>query len=191
MIPLFFARAMATSFALGKLISSMAGSNLFTRGLSRKLANMEDCPMQALSTVTCISLVVTCAYQWYQGGEFTSFAGTGLNLVLLLGLLTYCIQLYGFLIMRVKLGNIHSEFRSPLGLWGAAYSFLFFLVGMVSALFVPPRQCSVILIVTGVFITVITLYYFMYAQHVQTFSDAEKEVMLIAHAEIKNANGKL
>jgi amino acid transporter len=191
MIPLNFARAMATSFALGKLISSMAGSNLFARGLSRKMSNMDDCPIQALSTVTCVSLVLTYAYQWYQGGGQTSLVGTGLNLVLLMGLITYCIQLYGFMILRLKLSKIHSEFRSPVGLWGAAYSFLLFLVGMVSALFLPPRQCSIILVIAGTFITVITLYYFMYAKHVQTFSDAEKEVMLLAHAEIKNANGKL
>jgi amino acid transporter len=190
MVPIWFARTLATCFALGKLLSSMAGSNLFPRILARKQWD-DDTPVYALTTASIISIIATLLFQWFQVGNVTIYAGPGINLVLLCGLITYFIQVFGFMVMRVKLAMIPSMFRSPFGLLGATYAGIAFVVGMVSALYVPPRQRAFIIVFTVIFVLIPTFYYYAYAKHVQTFSDAEKEVMLQAHAEIRNANGKL
>jgi amino acid transporter len=190
MVPIYFARVMATTYALGKLTSSMASSNLLPRGLSRKLW-AEESPVQALTVATSVSLVLTLACQWFILGSADTYAGEGISIVLLCGLITYAIQLFGFMILRLKLSTIPSSFRSPFGVVGAVYSFVAFLVGMASALYVPPSQRSHIITGTVVILIVPSLYYFLYARHVQTFSESEKAILLLAHAEIKNANGKV
>jgi hypothetical protein len=66
---------------------------------------------------------------------------------------------------------------------------LIFLLGIVSILMIRVERTA-IMAATGVYIVIPTVYYFVYARHQQTFSDAEKAVMLPAHAEVKNANGE-
>jgi amino acid transporter len=138
MVPVYFGRALATCFALGKLVSSMASSTLFPSSLARKIWS-DDCPIQALSVVSFISLLRTLIIQWNRKSGASVYAGpgnspTGLNLVVVCGLITYCIQLFGFMVRRLKLAKIPSAFHSPFGILGAVFSFLVFVVGIISAL---------------------------------------------------------
>jgi ethanolamine permease len=187
-MPMYFGRMLATCYALGKLISAMAGSRLFPNILAKKVGS-EETPVPALSVVSLFGLAVAITFQRTVGSKATSLAGSGINLVCMCGLITYCIQLFGFMVMRVKLSRIQSEFRSPFGVVGAVISFVIFLVGIGSAQLVPTPLRNMNNFVVLSFMALPTAYYFWYAKGVQSFSNAEKEVLLLAHAEIKNANG--
>jgi hypothetical protein len=104
-------------------------------------------------------------------------------------LLSYCIQIYGFLILRLKLESLPREFRSPFGVAGAAYSFAVFLLGIVSGLSCRAETMTTIVVI-AVYLVVMSVYYHAYAKHAQTFSAAEKILVLPAHVVILNANGK-
>jgi amino acid transporter len=186
--PIYFARMMATCFALGKLISAMAGSRLFPRFLSKKMGSDES-PVTALSLVSLVGLSVAVIFLRMEPRRLLALAGSGTSLACMCGLFTYCIQLFGFVVMRVKLSRIESVFQSPFGIMGAMISFGAFLVGMGSDQLVPVSLRNVNSIVVISLVALSTAYYYLYARSVQTFSNAERDVLLLAHAEIKNANG--
>jgi amino acid transporter len=187
--PIYFARMMATCFALGKLISAMAGSRLFPRFLAKKVG-ADESPVPALSLVAFLGLTAGSLFLRMDVGKRAALAAGGASLACMCGLFTYCIQLFGYMVMRMKLSRIQSVFRSPFGVMGGVLSFGAFLVGMVSNQLVstPLRNLNSIVVVSVVALS--TAYYCLYAKDVQTFSNAEREVLLLAHAEIKNANGK-
>jgi amino acid transporter len=189
LIPLIFSRMMGTCFIVGKLVSSLAASNLLPRFLSGR-SGPDDISFYASTVTSLIGLLATLTVQWYQVLEKAMPQDV---LVTICGLITYNIQLFGFLILRVKLSRISSalgHFRSPFGIVGAFFSMLVFLLGISSSLVIIPRARNFMLVLISGFLFLPTVYYFMHAKYVQTFSEAEREVMLQAHAEIKNANGR-
>jgi amino acid transporter len=179
---------LATCFALSKLIAAMAGSRLFPRILAKKTGDDES-PVLALSLVSAIGLLVAILFQRQEGSKIIVYAGSITSLACMCGLITYCIQLFGFMVMRVKLSRIQSVFRSPFGVTGAMLSFMILLVGVGTAQLVPTPLRNINYILVFSFVALPTAYYFLYAKSVQTFSNTEREVLLLAHAEIKNANG--
>jgi ethanolamine permease len=190
LVPIYVGRSSAATFCLGKLLSSMAGSHLFPTVFARRFGN-DGSPLYALTAISLIYFIVSLVSEWTAGPTIPDYAGPAVNLVSLCGLITYSIQLFGFVVLRVKLSRIATMFRSPFGMTGAVASLLVFLVGMASALVVPQRQRTQIIVLAALFILIPTAYYYLYAKDMQTFSDPEKEVLLVAHAEIKNANGTL
>jgi ethanolamine permease len=187
-IPIYFGHSMATFFALGKLIPSMADSNLLPKVLSRKLWRTRS-PVYAMLAVLLFVMINLGAARLIGLRDMPAWTTISFMIVTMSGLITYCIQLVGFIELRVKLSRFPREFTSPFGVFWAIFAMLIFLLGIVSILMIRVERTA-IMAATGVYIVIPTVYYFVYARHQQTFSDAEKAVMLPAHAEVKNANGE-
>jgi ethanolamine permease len=101
---------------------------------------------------------------------------------------TYIIQLIGYCSLQIKLSHFPRYYVSPFGLNGALFAMAVLCVGLISSLAF--REESLVTItVLAIQLVLTTLYYHLYARDRQTFSSAEKLVMLPAHADVLNANG--
>lgn len=182
-MPIKYGAGVVVFYATGKLLSSMADSYLLPRMLRHRMWSSRM-PVRALfvaGVASLIALFLTVAF------DKTSFIFWN-DIIGELVLVTYCVQLISFIILRVKLTAFPRDYVSPFGSVGAVFAFLVFLSGIGSGLVHQVKALSVVA-VTAVYLLIMSLYYFYHAKHVQTFSLAEKAVILPAHAEIRNANG--
>jgi amino acid transporter len=166
----------ATGYALMKLLTSMAHSRLLPKTLG--------CQVYALLWGYIASLVSLVP------------AAIDVNVLLVCpcivgvySFLSYCIQIYCFLVLRFKLECLPREFRSPFGVAGAAFALAVFIVGIASGLSYRTGMVPT-LTVMAIYLAAMSVYYNEWAKYVQTFSAAEKLVLLPAHVGIMNANGK-
>jgi hypothetical protein len=83
--------------------------------------------------------------------------------------------------MRVKYSSVIREFQSPLGIGGAYFALFIYLLGVVSFVgnFNNEYYLSVLILICTWLI--ITIYYFVYAKSVQTFSDDEQQSLFKFH----------
>jgi ethanolamine permease len=162
-----------------KLISAMADSKLFPSFLSRQLSNQTRIYALLVGQFIGIIFVAFAVLD-----EHTVVLWP--NLVAFCAFGTYVMQLLGFINMRMKLSHFSKQYTSPFGIAGACVTIIVFSVGIVSCLWFHAGQIE---IVAG-YICLASGYYYFFARHQQIFSEAEHAVMLPAHAEIRNANGK-
>jgi amino acid transporter len=175
-----FGFTLCTCYAYSKLLSSMADSNLFPKFLSTRTASA-NLPLNAICLGQLIAFVLSVI-----GLLCPSVTVSWPSIVGLFTFFTYIIQLVGFFSLRLKLDRFPREFSSPFGIIGGIYALVIFTIGTVTCII--DSYYSVV--VVFVYLAMMSLYYQFKARHQQTFSNAEKLVMLPVHVEIKNANGE-
>jgi ethanolamine permease len=173
--------SLCACFAYSKLIVSMSDSKLFPSILSRRLQR-SNMPIYAALVGQLLSILFTVVVYL-----FTSLIDFWPVLVVAFAFITYCIQLLGYISMQIKLTSFEREFRSPFGVYGAIYAFVVFFTGFVACCVAYWYTIPVVLVYLGI----VSAYYQLWARDRQTFSAEEKMVMLPAHVEIRDANGKM
>jgi ethanolamine permease len=176
-VPIIYGNGSATCYALMKLIASMSRSRLLPGVLSQR-------PVFSLLGGIIASLIAL-----FPAIVDTSILLVWPSIIGVCALLTYCIQLFSFMVLRLKLDSLPREFRSPFGIFGTIFSTIVFLIGIISGLSVRSEALTAVSVIV-VYLTLMSLYYRFHAKHVQVFSDAEKLVVLPAHVGILNTNGK-
>jgi amino acid transporter len=175
-----FGFTICTCYAYSKLLSSMADSKLFPNFLSHRTSS-GNLPLYALCFGQFVALILTII-----GFMIPSITTAWPSIIGLFTFFTYVLQLIGFFSLRTKLNRFPREFSSPFGIIGAMYSLAVFIIGAITCI-VDNYWC---VIVAFIYVAIMSCYYECWARRRQTFSPAEKLVMLPVHAEIKNANGK-
>lgn len=89
----------------------------------------------------------------------------------------YIIQLISYIRLKVKFTSTQLDFYNPLGVVGSVYSILIFLLLLISAIFFSHSKPS--LVVLGVYLVIISLYYYYVAKDKQNFSDDERSVTFL------------
>ena len=90
--------------------------------------------------------------------------------------------------MKTKYQNIDREFTSPVGIAGAVYAFLIYLLATISIIaFQNDDQVALISFV--VTCASLSLYYYFFSRHTQTFSEDEKKIMFRVHVINYNTSG--
>ena len=112
---------------------------------------------------------------------FIPYIGLQLYHVCMLGAFNaYFAQFYSYYVFNSKLSSIKREFRSPLGLFGAALGASIFLLAMIGIIGFQEDHGFAI-IVFMVYVIGVSIYYATVVIHRQYFSKEESEVLLIAH----------
>jgi ethanolamine permease len=159
----------------------MADSKLFPSFLSTR-TRAANLPLNASIFGQFLALLLSIFGYLFPDAAATTWP----SLISLFAFFTYIVQLVGFFSLRVKLTRFEREFRSPFGVMGAMFSLLVFAIGIIASIV----ESYYSILVAVIYMGIMSAYYHFWARHSQTFSAAEKLVMLPVHAEIKNANGK-
>jgi ethanolamine permease len=182
MMPGVYGYCLCMSYALSKLIASMAESHLFPVYFAKRIKTT-NMPMRAmllgllLSIISLISTIIN--------GRRTA---TWPNIIAILLFTVDGTQLVGFVVLKIKLARFKPYFVSPLGLHGAYLSFAAFAPALLCCMaFRAMSQFSCLVI--AVYLLLASGLYYCVGQHFQEFAQMERDVMLPVHAEIKTANG--
>ena len=175
-IPATFATAYAFIFPYGKLICGMAESNLLPRVLSRSFTSSSSkVPGVAIVVGSLIGYGVCLIVYFYPFISSYIF-----NICILCGMMTYVSQCYGYYKLRTKFKSLPRDFRSPLGVYGAAYAALAFGFGMITVIaFQEDHQVAFISVLTVICLA--SFYYFVFARKTQSFSDEELKITFYSH----------
>lgn len=184
-LPILYGMSTVICYSLTKLIAAMAESRLFPHVLARRVWSTRT-PIFALGVACCAALLILIVMALVDQSDFPQFS----TILGVYALFTYCMQLISFIVLRLKLSSFPREFHSPFGIPGALFCMVIFLAGIACSLAVPHRTVPTI-VVGIIYVAVVSMYYFWFAKHEQTFSVEEKAVVLPAHVGIKNANGEL
>ncbi|RLN74316.1 hypothetical protein BBJ28_00019793, partial [Nothophytophthora sp. Chile5] len=174
-LPATYATAFGFMWCYGKLISAMAMSRLLPPVLSKTTHNYET-PYAALLAGSAVSYAL-CIIAY-----FVPAVGSKLfSICILAAFMSYTGQCVGYISLKRNYRNIKSsEFRSPWGIAGALYSMSVWLL-CIAAVVAFQGNGGVEIIAFSAMVTLLTLFYFGYARHRQTFSAQENRVMLVAH----------
>jgi ethanolamine permease len=168
--------------AYGKLIAAMADSRLFPKKLSYRLPT-NKVPVVAMVAGSLIGIVI---YAVCLENPKTMKVWPGI--IAIFACLTYCIQLFGYIVVRTKLGRLERRFRSPFGVVGALYSMIIFIICAISLLVLHNSSSYNLVVGVGAF-ALVTAYYYVFGYKNQVFSVEEQLLLMPAHVENLNANG--
>ena len=172
--PATYATAFGFIYAYGKLMLAMSKSALLPRCFGWVTSDAGT-PYFALIAGSAVGYVV-CLLVY-----FSPFIGRQLyNVCILSGFIAYMAQCVGYMHMKTRFGHLPRKYYSPLGVYGAAYSFVVSLLGAIGvAAFQGDQQFAVITLV--IMCALLSVYYFAVVKHTQTFSEEERQLLFIAH----------
>lgn len=185
LLPILYGNALVSLYGFAKLVGAMAESKLVPKILARKYWRTKT-NIFALLLACIISIFAIAILSSISDHLFVTWS----FVMNFFAFFTYIVQLIGYCILQVKLCEIPRDYESPFGLWGAIFAICVFLLAIASTLAGKVRVV-VTFEVAAVCFGILTLYYYFYAMQAQTFSEAERKVMLPAHVHIRNANGKM
>jgi len=178
-IPATFATAFGFIFSYGKLLHAMAESKLIPVVCGYTIGEQKT-PYVAILLGSLVSYGINLLV------FFAPVVGPHLfNICMLSACSAYITQCVGYMFVRRNFDHLPREFKSPLGLFGPCYSIAVFSLGIVSIIgFQGDNQVAFIsfLCICAVF----SLYYFLVAKKIQTFSPDENKILLKAHVVIHN-----
>jgi ethanolamine permease len=101
-----------------------------------------------------------------------------LSISLLGATATYCSQFFSFIVFRLHYSSIKREFTSPLGIAGAVYGLLVFLLTFIV---IAGFEKSPAIEIFAVYVGILIVYYFAVVQKRQVFSEEERTVLFKAY----------
>uniref|UniRef100_K3X4Z5 Amino acid permease/ SLC12A domain-containing protein n=1 Tax=Globisporangium ultimum (strain ATCC 200006 / CBS 805.95 / DAOM BR144) TaxID=431595 RepID=K3X4Z5_GLOUD len=175
-IPAMYATTFGFMWGYGKLIAAMATSKLLPPIIARPHP-MYQTPYLAVLLGSTLSYFM-CLLVFYVPQILDKYL---FNICIAMAFIGYAGQCIGYISLKRNYPNIKSStFHSPFGNYGAVYSLIIWLIGLVSVAGFQENGGIEILVFGGI-IFVLTLFYFGYAQSRQTLSSKENKVFLMAH----------
>lgn len=172
-IPAIVATVCSFIFGQGKVISGMAASHLFPAWL--KVTEEQGTPHVAL-IAACLLGYVICLL-----GHYVPFFGRRIgNIALMAALTVYIAQCCNFIQGRIHFKNLQKKFVSPLGIFGAVYPAVVYLLCLAS-LIALQKDSFITIIIFVALNYFLSVYYYVVAQSEQNMSDEERKVLYIAH----------
>eukprot|EP00598_Pedospumella_elongata_P005445 CAMPEP_0184967628 /NCGR_PEP_ID=MMETSP1098-20130426/932_1 /TAXON_ID=89044 /ORGANISM="Spumella elongata, Strain CCAP 955/1" /LENGTH=720 /DNA_ID=CAMNT_0027489109 /DNA_START=93 /DNA_END=2255 /DNA_ORIENTATION=+ len=131
-------------------------------------------PVNALLASAAIGFLVGCRYFY-----LPLLKQEDLFRINLLGAVcVYFTQFISFIAFRWYYPTISREFTSPLGIFGAVYGIVFFIIVFVALAALEPSPA---ILAFAVYLALLTIYYVLVVRHRQMFSEEEKTVLFKAY----------
>ncbi|DAZ95102.1 TPA: hypothetical protein N0F65_001704 [Lagenidium giganteum] len=174
-IPVTYGVAFGFTWSYTKLIRAMASSRLIPPVLATKNERYGTYHVAVIAGAVAGYVVCLMVYLVPGTSSYT------FDVNLMFAFMSYTGQCIGYISLRVKYPSLRkSEFRSPFGIAGAAFSLVIWVLGIISISWCQSEH-HVELIIFLVIILCVSLFYHVYSKSRQIFSDGENKVLLVAH----------
>jgi amino acid transporter len=177
-IPATFATGFGFIYGYGRVILSMARSDLFPSILSRTYGKAKT-PYMAILAGSFLSYILVIVVHFLPEIEVYLF-----NVTILAAFTAYNSQFIGFLSLRYRFPNQERLFTSPLGIYGALYGISVFTLATISVIGFQDDGSTAFIIFVMI-IVICSIYYFAYAKKRQGFSDEEKFIFVLQIVKCK------
>lgn len=182
-VPATYATAFGFIYGYGKILHSMAISDLFPKPLTSTFGP-HDTPHVALIMGSMIGIII-CTVGCFYG----NIAEYSFLVCATFSCTTYICQSCSYIVMKLKYSEMDREFTSPLGIYGAIYSGIVFSFGLICCIAFQRVYHQGFIVLTIVFM--LSLYYWCYAKQRQSFSDQELKLVfndMIARCNQRHLN---
>jgi ethanolamine permease len=154
-------------------LNSMAQSKLFPSILAWR--TKENIAYSALLIGSAITLLLAVV-MYYVPIMYTNM----FSIAITCAFFTYICQCISYIAVTRTFVNVPREFRSPLGVAGAVFSIVIWVLCILGIMIYESDQ-HIVLITCVILGVLITAYYYGYAQKHQSFSEEEKKILFTAH----------
>jgi amino acid transporter len=177
-IPATFATGFGFIYGYGRVILSMARSDLFPSILSHTYGKFKT-PYMAILAGSFLAHVLVIVVHFVPEIEVYLF-----NVTVLAAFTAYNSQFVGFLLLRSRFPDQERLFTSPLGIFGALYGMTVFTLATISVIGFQ-NDGSTAFIIFIMIIVICSIYYFAYAKKRQGFSEEEKFIFVLQIVKCK------
>ncbi len=129
-------------FAYGRQIFSLSRAGYFPRWMSLTLPG-RDTPYAALLVGGALGYAVALAI--HALGPEHPVGAVLLNLAVFGAVISYCLQMASFVLLRLRMPHIERPYRSPLGIPGALFAFAVAALTLVALFAIDPEYRNVVL----------------------------------------------
>ena len=172
-LPATFATAFGFIWSYGKMMHAMAESKLLPDVFQRTTARGVPWVCLLFGSLVGYGICFIVFYKPYVAAHI-------FGVCILFAFTAYIAQCVGYIFMQTKLRDASPAFRSPFGVWGAYYSIIVWSLVAITVIALASEE-KFELIVYVVVMTVMTIYYHVYAKARQTFSEDERKILFTAH----------
>lgn len=155
-------------YAYGRQIFSLSRAGYFPRALS--VTGRRGTPHRALIVGAVLGFAV--ALTIHRLGTDHPVGAVLLNMAVFGAVISYCLQMVAYIILRIQLPHIDRPYRSPFGIFGAAVALIISAVTLV-ALFVSDPIYQKVVLGAAVWYALGLLYYILYGRHHLVLSPEE------------------
>jgi amino acid transporter len=173
-----FATGFGFIYGYGRVILSMARSDLFPSILSRTYGKAKT-PYMVILVGSFLSYILLIVQHFLPETQVYLF-----NVTILAAFTAYNSQLIGFLSLRYRFPTQERLFTSPLGIYGALYGITVFTLATISVIGFQ-NDGSTAFIIFIMIIVICSIYYFAYAKKRQGFSEEEKFIFVLQIVKCK------
>lgn len=168
-LPAVFATAFGFMYPSGKLLQSLAMSNLIPSVLQARTASGVPHVALCVSSALGYGLSIYCYF-------YPAFVLWLFDLCMLFAFCAYISQCFGYITLQSQYVGVERDFRSPLGVYGAYYAICVFLLGILSL--VAFQDDVFIFVAFAVTYFIMSVYYFVVAEKSQKMSLEEERAHL-------------
>ena len=131
-------------------------------------------PVNALLASAAIGFLVGCRYEYFPSSKQDDL----FRINLLGAVCVYFTQFISFIAFRWYYPTIKREFTSPLGIYGAVYGIVLFLLVFLALTAIEESPAILAFVI---YLAILTIYYVLVVRHRQKFSEEEKTVLFKAY----------
>jgi len=183
-LPATYATGFGFMFCYGRQISAMAKSGLLP-SIFQHTTSFSHTPYLALLFGTAISIILVLIIEF----ALPSFMDNLFLVCMLASYCIYCFAFFAYIIFVDKYSSVSRSFRSPLGIAGAVYGIVIFLVGFIGTIgFQDGNWVPIVIFI--VYLLLATGYYFFQAGKNQKFSADEQKALFTAYVINANAQSR-
>ncbi|CAK4124594.1 unnamed protein product [Aphanomyces euteiches] len=166
-------------FAASNIFVALSESRLFPHELCYR-SHRFGTPIYASMGVTLLSFVLCFGVTYQPDIDVILYC-----MSMFFGTLTYTSQCVGYLFLKKRYRTMERTFKSPLGIYGPAFSIVVFVMCAISIVAFQPGSPTARFSIVSLLV-LLSVYYHGYAKSRQTFSDEERKVLFFAHIAIHN-----
>ncbi|OQR97524.1 Amino Acid-Polyamine-Organocation (APC) Family [Achlya hypogyna] len=173
-LPATFATIFGFILAYGNILTALSHSKLLPAWLGIPSKKYHTYPW-ALIGGSVLGYLLCFAVHYH-----ASFGAELFNICMFFGFSCYIAQCVGYIYLKREFEHLPRRYRSPFGKGGVYFAGVVWIANLVSIVCCQKESafvCSVVASILGV----LTIYYYGYAKHRQTFSDDERQVLFFAH----------
>jgi ethanolamine permease len=170
-IPATYATAYGFQYSYGNIMVAMADSNLLPSFLHYRYNNKS---YPSLIVGSIIGAVVCVLMHFVPIIKRQMF-----NICILFAFFCYAAQCIGYIHMKLRFPALQRQFQSPVGIAGAAFAVVVWVLGIISVIFFQADDGFAVFVVIGI-IVLESIYYLVEARYQQTLSADEKAMMFFA-----------
>jgi ethanolamine permease len=169
-------------YAYGRVLFALSRAGYFPRWIS--VTSPWHTPHRALVLGAVAGLA--CALMIRVLGDQSIVGVALLNMSVAGAVVSYCLVLVSFIVLRVRKPDLPRPYRSPLGVPGAAVGVVLAVVVLAACFYV--RDYLIAMLGVVAFVAIATLYFLLYSRKRLVAQAPEEEAALVARAEAELAH---